>query len=159
MAKLTVRGLESLRPRDDAYKVVVERGLHIRVAPDGKKLSFDITIPSGYTDWVTMTKLLRTQLQQVGIDIIPQGVSSTTWSNDLHAGTFQISLYYPSIGNGPYDLYRSFMSKELSAPAGESATLNYGRWEDPQTEQYLAAYGNTGDKATQKAAIQAKAPR
>ncbi len=29
MAKLTVRGLESLRPRDDAYKVVVERGLHI----------------------------------------------------------------------------------------------------------------------------------
>ena len=127
----------------------------IRVAPDGKKLSFDITIPSGYTDWVTMTKLLRTQLQQVGIEIIPQGVSSTTWSNDLHAGTFQMSFYYPGIGNGPYDLYRSFMSKELSAPAGKSATLNYGRWEDPQTENYLAAYGNTGDKATQMAAIQA----
>ncbi|MEO6944313.1 MAG: ABC transporter substrate-binding protein [Lacisediminihabitans sp.] len=126
----------------------------IRVSPDGKKLSFDITIPSGYTDWVTMAKLLQTQLQKVGIQANPQGVSSTSWSNELHAGTFQMSFYYPGIGTGPYDLYRSFMSKELSAPAGQSATLNYGRWEDPQTEKYLAAYGNTGDKAAQKAAIQ-----
>src|SRR4249920_2777807 len=35
MAKLTVRAVEALKPRSDAYKVTVDRGLYLRVAPDG----------------------------------------------------------------------------------------------------------------------------
>lgn len=37
MAKLTVRGIEALRPQATGYKVTVDRGLYLRVAPDGAK--------------------------------------------------------------------------------------------------------------------------
>ncbi|HEV7575493.1 MAG TPA: Arm DNA-binding domain-containing protein, partial [Caldimonas sp.] len=37
MSKLTVRGIEALRPKAVEYKVLVDRGLHLRIAPDGRK--------------------------------------------------------------------------------------------------------------------------
>lgn len=37
MAKLTVRGIEALKPKDTGYKVTADRGLYLRVAPDGTK--------------------------------------------------------------------------------------------------------------------------
>lgn len=37
MAKLTVRGIEALKPKDVGYKVTADRGLYLRVAPDGTK--------------------------------------------------------------------------------------------------------------------------
>ncbi len=37
MPLLTVRAIESLKPKEHAYKVTVERGLHLRVAPDGAR--------------------------------------------------------------------------------------------------------------------------
>lgn len=37
MAKLTVRGIEALRPKEASYKVTIDRGLYLRVAPDGVK--------------------------------------------------------------------------------------------------------------------------
>ena len=40
MAKVTVRGIEALKPRSVGYRVTVERGLHLRVAPDGSKTWF-----------------------------------------------------------------------------------------------------------------------
>ena len=37
MAKLTVRGIDSLKAKDVAYKVTVDRGLYLRIAPNGSK--------------------------------------------------------------------------------------------------------------------------
>ncbi|GAA4340705.1 site-specific integrase [Variovorax defluvii] len=37
MAKLTVRGIEALKPKKAGYKVTADRGLYVRVAPDGSK--------------------------------------------------------------------------------------------------------------------------
>lgn len=126
----------------------------IRVAPDGTRLSFNLTVPSGYTDWVTITKLLQSQFAKVGIDLKPQGVSSQSWSAALHSGTYEMTIASAALGTGAYALYRSFMSKELSAPAGQPASTNYERWEDPATEQLFADYQKTSDPAAQKKAIQ-----
>lgn len=38
MAKLTVRSIEALKPKAAGYKVTVDRGLYLRVAPDGSKI-------------------------------------------------------------------------------------------------------------------------
>jgi peptide/nickel transport system substrate-binding protein len=126
----------------------------VRVGPDGKKLSFDLSVPSGYTDWVTMTKLIQQQLKQIGIQVKPQGVSSQSWSAALHSGSFDMTIAGASMGTGAYSLYRSFMSKDLSAPKGKNATQNYARWEDPTTEKYLSQYESTNDKQKQLKAIQ-----
>lgn len=38
MAKLTVRSIEALKPKTTGYKVTADRGLYLRVAPDGSKV-------------------------------------------------------------------------------------------------------------------------
>lgn len=38
MAKLTVRGIEALKPKAAGYKVTADRDLYLRVAPDGSKV-------------------------------------------------------------------------------------------------------------------------
>ena len=40
MAKLTVRGIEALKPKGVAYRVTVDRGLYLRVATGGAKTWF-----------------------------------------------------------------------------------------------------------------------
>lgn len=37
MAKMTVRSIDALKPRVNSYKVTVDRGLYLRIAPDGIK--------------------------------------------------------------------------------------------------------------------------
>ncbi len=37
MAKMTVRGLDALKPKAKSYKVTVDRDLYLRVATDGTK--------------------------------------------------------------------------------------------------------------------------
>ena len=52
MAKLTVRGIEALKPRNGAgFRVTVDRGLYLRVAPDGVKT------------WFVRYRVGRTQMQ------------------------------------------------------------------------------------------------
>lgn len=125
----------------------------IRVAPGGQKLAFTLDIPSGYTDWVTMSTLLKAQLLKIGIEVKPQGVAAAAWSTQLHAGTFQLTIASVAVGTGAYSLYRSFLSKELSAPQGQPAKKNYARWEDPATEKFLKDYASTDDKTAQMKAI------
>ena len=37
MAALSVRSIEAIRPRDRPFKVSIDRGLQLRVAPDGRR--------------------------------------------------------------------------------------------------------------------------
>jgi len=37
MAALSVRSIEAIKPRDRPFKVSIDRGLQLRVAPDGRR--------------------------------------------------------------------------------------------------------------------------
>jgi hypothetical protein len=37
MPLVTVRAVETYRPKAEPYKVTLDRGLHLRIAPDGKR--------------------------------------------------------------------------------------------------------------------------
>ncbi len=37
MAVLNVRTIEAIRPRDKPFKVTIDRGLQLRMAPDGRR--------------------------------------------------------------------------------------------------------------------------
>jgi peptide/nickel transport system substrate-binding protein len=124
----------------------------VRVGPDGKKLAFELTVPSGYTDWVTQTKLIQGQLGKVGIKVTPRGISSQAWSDNLKNGKFQLSIQGISGGADPYFLYRSMLSSKLTAPAGRPALSNKERWIDQPTDRYLADYAGTSDLAAKKQA-------
>lgn len=124
----------------------------IRLGPDGKKLTFSLLIPSGYTDWVTMSKLIQSQLKAIGIEVDPQGKSVQAWKAALKSGSYEMAIAGAFGGSSPYDLYRAFLSSKLTAPIGQQALSNYSRWSDPATDAFLATFENTQDPARLKAA-------
>ena len=50
MAALTVRLIEAIRPRDKPFKVTIDRGLQLRVAPDGRRTLLVRYTVKGYPD-------------------------------------------------------------------------------------------------------------
>ena len=50
MAALTVRMIEAIRPRDKPFKVTIDRGLQLRVAPDGRRTLLVRYTVKGYPD-------------------------------------------------------------------------------------------------------------
>jgi hypothetical protein len=50
MAALTVRMIEAIRPRDKPFKVTIDRGLQLRVAPDGRRTLLVRYSVKGYPD-------------------------------------------------------------------------------------------------------------
>ena len=50
MASLTVRMIEAIRPRDKPFKVTIDRGLQLRVAPDGRRTLLVRYTVKGYPD-------------------------------------------------------------------------------------------------------------
>lgn len=120
----------------------------IRVGPNGKKLAFTMLVPSGFSDWVTMARLIQSQLKAIGIQIDPQGKSTQAWKSALKTGNYDMAIAGSVGGSTPYDLYKPFLSSKLTAPIGQQALSNYSRWSDPATDGLLATFDQT-DNQTQ----------
>lgn len=151
-------GAEFTQDADEANKLLDDAGYEkgtdgIRVGKNGERLSFSIVVPSGFTDWVTMTKLLQDQFKTIGIELSPEGKATQAWSADIKTGNFDMTIAGAPGGASPYFLYRGFLSSALTAPVGERAVTNYSRWSDPATDQLLTDFENTSDPEEQKDAI------
>lgn len=143
---------------DDANALLDQAGYAkgsdgIRVGPDGQRLSWDLTVPSDYVDWVSISKLLQEQLAEVGIEVKPQGVSFQSWVDARAAGTYSLTITGATAGSSPYFMYKSFMSSEYEQPAGTNVIANYNRWSDPETDAFLAEYAATSDQEARQEAI------
>lgn len=125
----------------------------IRVDTKGTKLEYNIMVPSGYSDWVTVTKLLKSQLAQVGIQLDLQGGSSQQWTSKNVTGDFDMTLNFANGGPTPYEMYEPLLRSTYTAPVGKPATSNFVRWSDPNTDSFLDKFQNTVDPAAQKQAI------
>lgn len=125
----------------------------IRSDKSGKPLSFSLIVPSGYVDWVTMSGLIKNQLQKIGITVKPQGQSVAAWLSALKDGNYQMAIEGSTSGSTPYYLYRNVLSSKLTAPTGKAAASNYSRWSDPQTDKLLSQFSATNNLTTQKQAI------
>lgn len=124
-----------------------------RTTPDGKKLAFDLKIPSDYVDWVSIAQLLQEQLGEVGIKVAPQGISFDAWVQARGSGTYQMTITGIPGGSTPYFMYKAFMSGEYEVAKGEDAVQNFNRYYDAEADGYLADYASTDDLEQQKEAI------
>lgn len=135
---------------DGGYKMGAN---HVRVDPRGVPLSYNIMVPTGFSDWVTVTKLLKSQLAHIGVQLNLQGGSSQQWTSLNVSGNFDMTLNFGYGGGTPYELFEPLLDSKFSAAVGKSAASNYVRWEDPKTDSYLAAYAATSDLQKQKEAL------
>ncbi|TMB83775.1 MAG: ABC transporter substrate-binding protein, partial [Chloroflexi bacterium] len=120
---------------------------------NGKKLSFNLNVVSGYTDWITDCQLMATELKAVGIKVNVNVIAFDAYYNALQNGTYDMALLWTNPGPTPYYLYDALLRSTNSAPIGQPASSNYERWNDPNTDALLNQYATSTDPTVQKQAI------
>jgi peptide/nickel transport system substrate-binding protein len=112
---------------DDAGYKVGKDG--VRVGPDGKKLTYTISVPYGWTDWMMMCEMIAKNLKSIGIEVTTEFPDFSVWADRMTKGTFDMILSW-SVGpsfDHPFNIYRFVLDKRLSAPVGEVTWA--GDWE------------------------------
>ena len=120
---------------------------------NGKKLSFNLNVVSGYTDWITDCQLMATELKAVGIKVNVNVIAFDAYYNALQNGTYDMALLWTNPGPTPYYLYDALLRSTNSAPIGQPASSNYERWNDTNTDALLNQYASSTDPTVQKQAI------
>jgi peptide/nickel transport system substrate-binding protein len=125
----------------------------IYVDKQGNRLAFNINVVAGWTDWVTDSQIIASNLQAAGMDVKVNNVSYNSYYSDLQMGNFDTAISWTSPGPTPYYLYNSMLGSTNTAPIGQAATSNFERWNDPTTDKLLQQYTSSPNPAVQKEAI------
>jgi peptide/nickel transport system substrate-binding protein len=120
---------------------------------NGQPIKFAIEDPSAYTDYATDAALIATQLSAEGFEVSFDGVQATQWSNDFPVGNFQAMIHWGQQGPNPYYYFDNWLDSTLSAPIGQPAGGDYGRFNSPQVQAALAQFAGSNDAATQQQAL------
>ena len=117
----------------------------------GKRLSFTVISISGYTDWTASLQVVQDNLKQIGVEIKEQDISHDDYFNKLFTGDFQLGYGSLSTSPGPNPYYelRNTLYSPTSAPIGQTASGDYGRWKDDATDKLIEQFGATTDSAEQ----------
>jgi peptide/nickel transport system substrate-binding protein len=131
--------------REAAGRLLDEAGCRrggdgIRRTADGRALSFDIEVVSGWSDWVRAAQLIARDLQAVGVDAKLRVYDHGAWMSRLQKGDFALSVGYSLDGPTPYRFYRWTMSSATKQPLGTLAPGNWHRFGDAQADALLADF-------------------
>ena len=119
----------------------------------GAKLSFNLNVVTGWTDWVTDCQIMADELKKIGIQANVNAVSYGAYIAALNNGQFDMAISWTSPGPTPFYLLNNMLNSKLSAPVGQKAISNWERWMDPTTDSLLQQYANSNDKSTQMQAV------
>ncbi|GHO81209.1 peptide ABC transporter substrate-binding protein [Ktedonobacter sp. SOSP1-85] len=121
----------------------------------GKKLTFNLNVVSGYTDWITDCQLIASNLQAIGIKVTVNTIAFDAYYDALQKGNYDLAMLWTNPGPTPYYIFDGLLRSTNSAPNGQAAPSNYERWNDPHTDKLLDQYASSTDPNAQKQAIQA----
>lgn len=119
----------------------------------GKKISFSIIVPEGWSDWITSCQFMADDLKAVGMDVSVKTISYDTYYNDMQVGSFDASMWGTNPGPSPFYIYDALLRSSNSAKIGQQAGSNFERWLDSTTDKLLSQYATSNDLSVQKQAI------
>jgi peptide/nickel transport system substrate-binding protein len=125
----------------------------VRRAPNGQPMSFTLTLPASYSDWMAGSQVVVQDLRSIGIGVTVRGVSVSLYTSDIADGSYQMSYDFTSLGPSPYYDY-SLLNTANYAPVGKPASIDPERWDNPDTTGALNAYAATDSPAAQQQAIE-----
>lgn len=117
----------------------------------GKKLSFKVTVPGEFSDYVQCLQIAQQNLKAAGIDLQLNKVSVDGWRSDRSSHNFDLIMTGGFFGPTPYYYLQPLLSSKNIT--GANAT-NWAGWNDAATDQLLDQYASSSDPATQVKAIQ-----
>lgn len=124
------------------------------VDPDGEPVTFELTNPAGWNDYLTALDLIKNAAAELGAEATVQPANADGWFADIiPPGNFDATLHWTDGGATPWDLYSNIMDGAQYAPLGEPATWNFGRYQDEEATEALATYASTTDDAERTEAL------
>lgn len=119
----------------------------------GEKLTMELTVVNGWSDWVRAAQIIATNLKAVGIDAKVKSQDFGAWFESLQKGTFQAGISWSGEGVTPYAFYRQLMSEDTKLPLDTPAPANWHRYSHPQATALLKDFEKTADPALQQEII------
>jgi peptide/nickel transport system substrate-binding protein len=117
----------------------------------GHKLSFNVTVPGDFSDYVADLQIAQQNLQAAGIGLNINKVSDDDWRADRASHNFDLIMTGGFFGPTPYYYMEPLLhSTHIS---GTGAT-NWEQWNDSATDQLLNTYASSTDPNAQVQAIQ-----
>ena len=142
---------------DAAKKILTDAGYtydgDTLVGKDGKPVTFTLSVPQGWNDYVTGIMLISDELKAIGVEAKVDTPDADTWWANKEKGDFDAILHWTDTGATPYDLYSDIMDGRWLKPIGENASYNFGRFDNAEATSALNAYANATDDATRTAAL------
>ncbi len=121
----------------------------IFVSPDGKPLAFTIINQSAYTDWVAALQVAAQELKAVGIALTVSNLAGTDYNAKLDNGQFDLAYAFEAGGPTPYYEFRQWLYSQASAPIGQSASTNWERYINKDTDALIDSYATSTSAAEQ----------
>ncbi len=118
----------------------------------GRKLSIECLVVSGYTDYISALQIIQENLQKIGIEFSGKEVSRASFASRRAQGKFEMIIDATAGGPGPYYLYNRLLNSNLTAPVGENAESNWARFRSDEVDQLLQKMTGTDDTAAVKQA-------
>ncbi|MET0956230.1 MAG: ABC transporter substrate-binding protein [Cryobacterium sp.] len=141
-----------------AKKVLTDAGYtwnsDVLTDPSGAPVTFTLSIPQGWNDYVTGISLIADAAKTLGVAAAVDTPDSDSWWEAKGTGDFQAILHWTDTGATPYDLYSDIMDGRWLKPLGESADFNFGRFDSPEATAALSEYTNAADDASRAAALE-----
>lgn len=124
------------------------------IDPDGQAVTFELTNPAGWNDYLTALDLIKSGAESLGATATVNPANQDAWFNDIiPLGNFQASLHWTDGGATPWNMYSNMMDGAQYAPLGETASWNFGRYSNEEVTAALAEFAGASDDASRMDAI------
>jgi peptide/nickel transport system substrate-binding protein len=121
--------------------------------PKGNKVSFQIHVISGWSDWVASLNIITQNLRDIGVDAsVKLEPDWDSWYPDASAGRTVSLLWQYGSGFTPYGFYKSHFDTSSFRPSGqdEGCCGDWEHFQSAQGTQLLAQFRKTLDVKKQK---------
>ncbi|SEP29126.1 ABC transporter substrate-binding protein [Amycolatopsis saalfeldensis] len=124
------------------------------VDPAGKPVTLKLSVPSGWSDYITDLEIIKDNLAQIGITATVDKMNQDAWTKSVDTGDFEGVLHWTNDGATPYDMYRDVMDGNRYKPTGQGGINgNYGRYKNDAATAALQTYANAADDASRATAM------
>jgi peptide/nickel transport system substrate-binding protein len=84
------------------------------------------------------------------VDLTIDDLAGETFNDRIQKGDFDLAYWSQVGGAGPYYEFRQILHSANSAPLGENAASNYGRYENPAVDKALDDFASADEAAQEK---------
>jgi peptide/nickel transport system substrate-binding protein len=119
----------------------------------GQPVTFTLTDPSGWNDYVTDLQLISDAAKSIGIAAKVDTPTADAWTAALNTGDFDAALHWTNAGVTPWETYSNMFDPAYYQPIGQTAAWNYGRYQNADAAAAFTAYTDATDDAGRAAAL------